>query len=244
MRLKTKQTPLYYKKKMMKMVAREGYLLIGISLLLCAVLAFVGVKLGSYLGTLLIVAGAFLVVFVTMFFRDPQRTAPEEKDNELLVVAPADGKVVLIKEIQDDLYIKGPARQLSIFLSVFNVHVNRIPVSGVVEYCRYIPGDYLVAWHPKASEKNERSEFGVKHKSGVNVLFKQIAGAVARRIVYYIDEGDEVKAGDRFGVVKFGSRMDVIVPIHVHFEVNVGDAVKAGETVLIREKAFDVVEQH
>ena len=191
----------------------------------------------------LIVAGILLVVFVVMFFRDPKRVSPEEGEDELLVLAPADGKVVLIKEIEDDLYIKGRARQLSIFLSLFNVHVNRIPASGTIEYCRYLPGDYLVAWHPKASEKNERSEFGLMHKSGVKILFKQIAGAVARRIVYYVKEGDDVMAGDRFGVVKFGSRMDVIVPIHVQFDVRVGDSVRAGETVLLREKSFAVVDE-
>ena len=116
------------------------------------------------------------------------------------------------------------------------MHVNRIPVAGVVDYCRYIPGNYLVAWHPKSSELNERTEIGVTHKHGRKVLFKQIAGAVARRIVYYVSEGDSVALGDRFGVVKFGSRMDVIVPSDIEFDVQVGESVKGGETILVRLK--------
>jgi phosphatidylserine decarboxylase len=110
--------------------------------------------------------------------------------------------------------------------------VNRIPVSGIVEYEHYRPGDYLVAWHPKASEKNERSEVGVRHPSGTRVLFKQIAGAVARRIVYDVEKGDRVMAGERYGIVKFGSRMDLLVPPHVDLDVHEGQTVRAGETVL------------
>lgn len=214
-------------------IAREGYTLVGVSGLICLVLVAVGIQLDSYIGMFLMGGGIALLAFVSWFFRDPDRTPPEEGEGELLIVAPADGKVLLIKEIEDDLYIKGPARQLSIFLSVFNVHVNRIPLSGAVEYCQYVPGEYLVAWHPKSSEKNERTEIGVKHPGGTKVVFKQIAGAVARRIVYYIDEGDSVVLGERFGIVKFGSRMDVIVPRDVQFDVQVGDTVVGGETILV-----------
>jgi phosphatidylserine decarboxylase len=110
--------------------------------------------------------------------------------------------------------------------------VNRVPARGVVEHERYRPGDYLVAWHPKASEKNERSELGLRHPSGTKVLFKQIAGAVARRIVYHIGKGDTVTAGQRFGIVKFGSRMDVLVPPHVDLTLETGEHVRAGETVI------------
>ena len=123
---------------------------------------------------------------------------------------------------------------MSIFLSPLNVHVNRVPADGVIEYVRYVPGDYLVAWHPKASEKNERSEIGLRHPSGTKILFKQIAGAVARRIVYHLSVGDTVKAGERFGLVKFGSRMDVLVPPGTPLDVAVGDRVTAGETILGR----------
>lgn len=215
-------------------IAREGYALVAVAGLIGLVLVVIGLQLGSYVGMFLSALGVFLFAFVTWFFRDPIRQPPQEQEGGHVIVAPADGKVLLIKEIEDDLYIKGPAVQMSIFLSVFNVHVNRIPMAGQVEYCRYVPGEYLVAWHPKSSEKNERTEIGVKHKNGSKILFKQIAGAVARRIVYYLSEGDEVALGDRFGIVKFGSRMDVIVPRSVSFEVEVGESVVGGETVLFR----------
>jgi phosphatidylserine decarboxylase len=150
----------------------------------------------------------------------------------MLLLAPADGKVVQIETVHESLYIQGEARQVSIFLSPLDVHVNRVPADGVIEYDQYVPGDYLVAWHPKASEKNERSQLGLRHPSGTPILFKQIAGAVARRIVYHIGVGDKVRAGERFGLVKFGSRMDVLVPPYVPIHVKVGDRVVAGETVL------------
>ena len=218
----------------MNLIAREGYTMVGVSGLIGLLFVVLGVQLGSYIGMFLVASGVVLFGFVSWFFRDPDRHPPDVGDSELLIVAPADGKILLIKDVEEDLYIKGPATQLSIFLSVFNVHVNRIPVTGEVEYCHYIPGDYLVAWHPKSSELNERSEIGVRHISGRRVLFKQIAGAVARRIVYYVKEGDAVSLGDRFGIVKFGSRMDVIVPRDVIFDVAVGDSVVGGETVLAR----------
>ena len=218
----------------MNLIAREGYTLVGVSGLLGLLLIVMGIQLDSYIGMFLVGAGVLLFAFVSWFFRDPKRIPPDEADAELMIVAPADGKILLIKDIEDDVYINGPAKQLSIFLSVFNVHVNRIPVAGDVEYARYIPGEYLVAWHPKSSELNERTEIGVRHKSGRRVLFKQIAGAVARRIVYYVEEGQAVSLGERFGIVKFGSRMDVVVPRDVPFDVKVGDSVVGGETVLVR----------
>lgn len=171
------------------------------------------------------------LAFTLYFFRDPERTPPSDaRDNGLL--APADGRVVEIVEEEEPLYIDGPAQRVSIFLSPLDVHVNRVPARGVVEYAKYRPGDYLVAWHPKASEKNERSELGVRHPSGTKVFFKQIAGAVARRIEYHIGEGDTVAAGERFGIVKFGSRMDVLVPPHVDLTLEKGQRVRAGETVI------------
>jgi phosphatidylserine decarboxylase len=171
------------------------------------------------------------LAFTLYFFRDPDRSPPPDaRENGL--VAPADGKVVEIVEETDSLYLDGPAQRVSIFLSPLDVHVNRIPARGVIEYEKYRPGDYLVAWHPKASEKNERSELGLRHPSGTKVLFKQIAGAVARRIVYHVGEGDTVTTGQRFGIVKFGSRMDVLVPPHVDLTLEKGQHVRAGETVI------------
>lgn len=216
------------------MFAREGYAIIVIAILVALALGLIGVQLGTYLQWFLIMLGIIIVGFTLYFFRDPPRTPSVEAIEGHLLLAPADGKVVEIIEEEEPLYIKGPARRISIFLSPLNVHVNRVPATGTIEFDHYVSGDYLVAWHPKASEKNERSQLGMRHLSGTPILFKQIAGAVARRIVYHIRVGDEVKAGDRFGVVKFGSRMDVIVPPEIHFDVKIGEMVTAGESVLGR----------
>lgn len=215
------------------MFAREGYILIGIAAVLALILVIIGLQLSTLWRIILFTLAAAVLGFTLYFFRDPERTVPPEAAQGHLVLAPADGKVVVVDEnAHDSIYLKGPAKQVSIFLSPLNVHVNRIPVDGVVEYVNYIPGDYLVAWHPKASEKNERSEIGVRHPSGARVLFKQIAGAVARRIVYRVEEGDTVVAGERFGIVKFGSRMDILVPPSVMLNVKEGALVSAGESVL------------
>lgn len=217
------------------MIAREGYVLVGAALVLAIVLIAGGLQLSGIWRALVIAMAVLVLAFTLYFFRDPARTPPAEASGGLLILAPADGKVVVVEEnVHEPLYLGGPARQVSIFLSPLDVHVNRIPVDGIVEYVDYIPGDYLVAWHPKASEQNERSEIGVRHASGARVLFKQIAGAVARRIVYHLDEGDTVSAGERFGIVKFGSRMDVLVPPHVELDVAVGDRVRGGESILGR----------
>lgn len=215
------------------MFAREGYVLIGVAAVMALLLVVIGLQLSMLWRIILFALAAAVLGFTLYFFRDPERTIPPEAADGLLVLAPADGKVVVVDEdTHDPLYLKGPAKQVSIFLSPLNVHVNRIPVDGVVEYVNYVPGDYLVAWHPKASEKNERSEIGVRHPSGARVLFKQIAGAVARRIVYRVEEGDTVVAGERFGIVKFGSRMDILVPPSVMLNVKEGAFVSAGESVL------------
>ena len=214
------------------MIAREGYTVVAIAAVLALGIAAGAWQIEAWLwrGPLL-VGAAGLLAFTLYFFRDPERTPPPDaRENGLL--APADGRVVEVVEEDEPLYLDGPARRISIFLSPLDVHVNRVPARGVIEYERYRPGDYLVAWHPKASEKNERSELGLRHPGGTKVLFKQIAGAVARRIVYHIGEGDSVAAGERFGIVKFGSRMDVLVPPHVDLTVETGEHVTAGETVL------------
>jgi len=174
--------------------------------------------------------GLFLLGFTLWFFRDPARSPPDGADD--LLIAPADGKVMFVKRVHEPDMIKGEGQQVSIFLSPLNVHVNRVPATGTIAFTRYIPGDYLVAWHEKSSELNERSEIGMTHGSGASVVFKQIAGAVARRIVFHIKEGESVAAGQRYGIVKFGSRMDVIVPLSVDISVQAGDKVVAGETVL------------
>lgn len=214
------------------MFAKEGYLLIGAAAVAALVFVGLGAWMGGPAGWLLIVLGLVVLGFTLYFFRDPERVIPDSAVGGSLILAPADGKVVLVQEVHEPLYLNGPAKQVSIFLSPLNVHVNRNPVDGVVEYDEYVPGEYLVAWHPKASEKNERSQIGVRHPSGARVLYKQIAGAVARRIIYQISVGDKVVAGERFGIVKFGSRMDVLVPPESEIYLSVGDRTVAGETLL------------
>lgn len=213
------------------MFAKEGYTLIAIAVAVAIVLVLLGLWLSNRWSWPLYVLAVVTVGFVLNFFRDPERATPSGDD---LLIAPADGRIVQIVTVENPKYVDGPATQVSIFLSAFDVHVNRVPVSGVVEYLTYTPGDYLLAWHEKASELNEQSAFGVKHASGTRILFKQITGYVARRIVYHLEEGDTVKAGERFGMMKFGSRMDILVPANVQLEVEVGQKTVAGETVMGR----------
>ncbi len=171
-----------------------------------------------------------LGLMVAYFFRDPERRSPTNADS--FILAPADGKIVEVVQEEEALYIGGQAWRVSIFLSVLDVHINRIPVSGVVMYLDYKRGKYRVAWHPLASTQNEQSHIGVQHLNGTRILFKQIAGRLARRISYRLSEGDHVQAGERFGLIRFGSRMDVLVPSDLHVHVKVGDRVCAGETVI------------
>ncbi len=171
---------------------------------------------------------AVLLLFTLYFFRDPGRTIP---DGDNLVLSPADGKLVLIKDVAQAEYLDVPAKQVSIFLSPLNVHVNRIPWSGTVGYFRYIKGDFMVAYDHMASEKNERTEIGVE-RDGQKILFKQIVGSIARRIVCSLKEGDVVRKGERFGMIKFGSRMDIVIPRNATIKVAVGDKMVAGETVI------------
>ena len=167
-------------------------------------------------------------LFTLYFFRDPERTPPSG-DN--LVLAPADGEVVVVKEVREDEFLKSGATQVSIFMSPLNVHVNRFPISGRVSLYRYVPGEYLVAYDEKSSLRNERTHIGLQN-ARLKVLFKQIAGFVARRIVANIKEGDNAVAGERFGMIKFGSRVDVFVPKDLLVKVKLGDKTVAGETVL------------
>jgi phosphatidylserine decarboxylase len=168
------------------------------------------------------------LAFTVNFFRDPDRVTPSDGN---FVISPADGKVVLIKEIHEDEYLKSNATQVSIFMSPLDVHVNRYPMSGRVGYFKHIPGDYLVAYEEKSSLRNERTHIGIENGTA-KVLFKQIAGYVARRIVADVEVGDTAIVGTRFGMIKFGSRVDVIVPKSMLVNVKVGDKTLAGETVI------------
>ncbi len=177
--------------------------------------------------SLLIVSILFLL-FNINFFRDPERYPPKLEN---VVISSADGKVISIKNVYEKRFINDNAIQVSIFMSPFNVHVNRIPISGTVDYLNYVKGNYLVAFHDKADLRNERTEIGITSKYG-KVLFTQIAGFIARRIVFDLRLGDSVKTGERFGMIKFGSRSDIIVPKKWNIKVKVGDKVKAGETII------------
>jgi len=169
-----------------------------------------------------------LSLFVLFFFRDPERTIPEGKG---VIVSPADGKVIVIKDIYEPDYLKQDVKQISIFLSVFNVHVNRTPIGGTIETVKYNPGKFLVASVDKASLDNEQT--GMVISDGQNkVLVKQIAGLIARRIVCYAKTGDTVKAGERYGLIRFGSRVDLFLPKNTDLMVKVGDRIKGARDVI------------
>ena len=182
-----------------------------------------------------IFTGASVIVFllILQFFRSPYRNLLLHED---LVIAPADGKVVVIEDVEEPEYFQGMRKQISIFMSPINVHITRNPVSGVVKYFKYHPGNYLVAWHPKSSTKNERTTTVVESLAGPEVLFRQIAGAMARRIVWYVTEGDEVNQGEEFGFIKFGSRVDIFVPVDTEVKVQLGQKTKGGQTVIAQLK--------
>jgi len=169
-------------------------------------------------------------LLVVQFFRDPQRTTPQG-DN--LIIAPADGKVVVIEEVTEPEYFKGSRRQVSIFMSPVNVHVNRVPVSGKVVYSEYHPGKYLVAWHPKSSTENERTTVVIKNNRG-EILFRQIAGALAKRIVNYAKPGSKYQMGQEYGFIKFGSRIDLFLPLDAEITVNLNEKTIGGETIIAK----------
>ncbi len=172
---------------------------------------------------------AVVYLFFQYFFRNP---SVYTDINPSQVIAPANGKIVIIQEVEEEEFLKQKCLQVSIFMSPLDVHVNRMPVSGEVIYYRYHPGKYLVAWHPKSSTLNERSSIAVRDEEGRVLLFRQIAGAVARRIRCYVKEGDKRLQGQEMGFIKFGSRVDVFLPLTAELKVQVGDRVVGGQTVL------------
>lgn len=211
------------------MLTKYGYSILGI----ISIAAFILISSSfffnnEFLKAILIILPALFLFFSINFFRDPNRTPPK-KDN--VVVSPADGKILFVKEIEDNKYINGKAKQVSIFMSLLDVHVNRIPISGKIEFLKYYPGKYIVAFEDKASDRNERTEFGILNKFG-KVFFTQVAGFVARRIIYELKMGDSVEIGKRFGMIKFGSRVDVVVPFDWQEKVKKDEKVRAGETIL------------
>ena len=213
-------------------IHKEGYT----SLALTVLLIFIANALVHYYNPdsqlirwlVYILSFAFFII-ILQFFRSPSRNWAQ---NDKHIICPADGKVVVIEETEETEYFKDKRIQVSIFMSPINVHVNRNPISGIVKFVKYHKGKYLVAWDPKSSTDNERTTIVIESKSGVPVLFRQIAGALARRIVWYVQEGDEVKQGDQFGFIKFGSRVDVFLPLGTKINVKIGDTVQGGITVL------------
>lgn len=168
-------------------------------------------------------------LLILQFFRSPVFRIEK---NEKQIIAPADGKVVVIEETEETEYLKSRRKQISIFMSPVNVHVNRMPVGGQISYYQYHAGKYLVAWHPKSSTENERTTVVARMKDGTEVLFRQIAGALARRIKCYVRTGQTLEQGQEFGFIKFGSRVDVFLPLNSKIDVKVGDLTKGGRTVL------------
>lgn len=210
---------------------KEGYT----SLAVVVLFIFIINALADYYGAnamltwIIYILSAFLFITIVQFFRSPKKTIVL---NEGIVLCPADGKVVVIEETEETEYFKDKRLQVSIFMSPINVHVNRNPISGIVSYFKYHPGKFLVAWHPKSSTDNERTTVVVKKANGIEILYRQIAGALARRIVWYVKEGQEVQQGEEFGFIKFGSRVDLFLPIGTKVNVNIGDKVIGGKTII------------
>jgi len=209
---------------------REGRFHIPVSfLVLATIVAIAYYFLGeNWFTHLLAVLGVGMFGLVVNFFRNPSFPITQAAD---AVLAPCDGKVVVIEEIDDKMYFNGKVLQISIFMSPLNVHVNRNPVGGVVKFAKYLPGKYLMAFNPKSSTDNEMTYF-VTDNGRFSVGYKQIAGFLARRICWYIKEGDKVAQGGEFGFIKFGSRIDLLVPTNAAVKVQLGDVVKAGRTVI------------
>ena len=194
-------------------IHKEGRkLLLSLLIILLALNSIAGYYFGHLpvLRAILISLSVISYLLILQFFRSP---VFEVAKNEKQVIAPADGKVVVIEETEETEYLKSRRKQISIFMSPVNVHVNRMPVGGLISYFRYHPGKYLVAWHPKSSTENERTTVVAKMKNGTEVLFRQIAGAVARRIKCYVQTGETLEQGQEFGFIKFGSRVDVFLPL-------------------------------
>jgi len=221
----------FSKKKMLFRIHREGYSLLAISAIVLIGLNYAIFQLLPIAFWPLLILSVILYGIILQFFRNPVRSIAVT-DNHL-VYAPADGKVCVIEETVENEYFKDKRLQVSIFMSPFNVHVNRNPVSGKVQYFRYHKGKYLVAWHPKSSTENERTTV-VYGMGNAEILMRQIAGALAKRIKWYIGEGQEVQQGGEMGFIKFGSRVDLYLPLDAKVEVKMDEMVKGNKTVIAR----------
>lgn len=216
-------------------IHKEGYKLIPLSTLVLALLYAllywaIPFAIVQYA---LAVAGVVLWVLIVRFFRDPD---VKIEMNDKQIIAPADGKVVVIEKTNEEEYLKEERIQISIFMSPLNVHVNRSPIAGLITYFKHHPGKFLVAWHPKSSTDNERTSIGIKHSSGVEIMMRQVAGAVARRICFYSEEGKMAEQGEKFGFIRFGSRIDLYLPLDADIKVNIDDISYGGKTVIAELK--------
>ena len=209
------------------MFHKEGYRIIINTFLLVTFFAVVAEYFIStnWIKMLIQITALVLFVLVLQFFRNPKRVTLK---NDQQLIPPVDGKVVIIQEVFEKEYFKDQRLQVSIFMSPLNVHVTRYPMSGIVRFSKYHPGKYLVAWHPKSSELNERTTVVLKNETFGEILYRQIAGAVARRIVNYAEENLEVIQGEDAGFIKFGSRVDLFLPIGTPLDISLGDVVKGG----------------
>lgn len=214
--------------------AREGWGFIVGSFVIAAAVLVIAATRRSWPLWLLGFALMIIAIWVASFFRDPERSAAEQGDR--VVISPADGKVVLITEVDEPNYIKGRARRVSVFMNVFNVHVNRYPMSGAVQYVQVTPGKFMNAIAENASLENEQTSVGIEAGS-TRILVRQIAGLIARRIHTYSKVGDQAKKGERMGMIRFGSRVDVFLPLDATLRVKVGDIALAGVTVLAELKS-------
>ncbi len=218
------------------MLHREGKATILISIVvlfaLNALIKWVAPEI-FWLQDLILFGSVVLLLIVLQFFRNPAISVVQ---NESHVLAPADGKVVVIEEVVETEFFNEKRIQVSVFMSPFNVHVNRNPIGGIVKFFKYHPGKYLVAWHPKSSTENERTTIVIEKSTGLQILFRQIAGALARRIVWYVKENQAVKQGNEMGFIKFGSRVDVFLPLNSKVMVELNQKVKGGKTVLAELK--------
>ncbi|MBW7888509.1 MAG: phosphatidylserine decarboxylase family protein [Bacteroidetes bacterium] len=184
------------------------------------------------LRVILISLASILFIFTLNFFRDPERVTPAD---DKLIISPADGTVIKIEKVDETEFMKSPSVMVSIFMSPINVHVNRIPITGIVKYFQYVKGEYFAAFEDKASLKNEQTHIGIESPKG-RVFFKQIAGFIARRIIANVNVEDSVEAGKRFGMIKFGSRVDIYVPENAAIKVSLNEKTSAGETIIAEFK--------
>lgn len=213
------------------MFHKEGQKIILVTFLLVAGIVllahyFIGL---DWLRYLVQIGALVLLVLIMQFFRNPKRLVTPNFNQ---ILAPVDGKVVVIEEVEETEYFKDKRRQISIFMSPLNVHVTRYPVSGTIKYSKYHPGKYLVAWHPKSSTENERTTVALNTPKFGDLLYRQIAGAVARRIVNYAEEGESVTQGTDAGFIKFGSRVDLFLPLDCNISVEIGQKVVGARTVI------------